>query len=104
MPSTVETCNMPYFLYNATPNTVGVEPYVGIFECDNTGCTTRYIEVQSQNVVLKYDASWPADTYGMLPEGTLPENEMYKPQYGPISEITEELFVAFWNCMKATNR
>jgi hypothetical protein len=95
---------MPYFLYNATPNTVGLEPYVGIFECDDSGYTTRYIEIQSQDVVLKYDESWPADTHGMLPEGPLPEDEMSKPQYGPISEMTEELFVAFWNRMEATNR
>jgi len=93
---------MRYFLHNSTGNTIGIEPYLALYEIDDEGEFFRSIEINA-NFALKYSRMYPADTYGQLPEGVWDDVEAAKPEFGSVSPITSQVFESAWSSIKAKN-
>ena len=47
---------------------------------------------------------FPADQFGQLPEGSLDEAEISKPEYGVFVPITAVVFEAIWRNTTCQNR
>jgi hypothetical protein len=88
---------MFYYLYSSVGNSVDINEYLGYFEIDSNKFWSRYLEIQSNGVTLKYSKVHSADSFGRLPEGVWNEVEASKSEYGILVPITSELFEAIWS-------
>jgi hypothetical protein len=92
-----------YRIYCSSGNTVGLDEYVSYSEIGGDGYWERYLEIKSGGMALRYDRSYSADTFGVLPEGKWDEKEAAKPMYGVVAAISRELFEAVWTSTRCAN-
>lgn len=82
---------------------MGVDEYLGYSEIGVDGYWLRYLEIRADGTALRYSEAFPADSHGILPEGTWDEDEIVKREYGTVAAISAELFEALWATTRCVN-
>ena len=94
---------MKYLFYSSTGNTLGLEEYIAYLELDNTGHCVRYLELKSEDSILRYSTSHAADRHGQLPEGVWNSGDVLDSAYGVQGLLPRGVFEALWTRLRCDN-
>src|SRR6476661_2270340 len=99
----IESTTVKHYLYCSSGNSHDLEEHIGFFEIADDDYCTRYLEIRSDGIAVRYTEQHAADGFGILPEGPWQAADAAKPEFGTLSAISAQLFDAAWDGVQCCN-